>query len=377
MALALCNGRVFDGSTIREGLAVVIEGERIAAVVAAEDLAPGHEVHDLAGALLAPGFIDSQVNGGGGALFNAEPTVETIRTIGQAHRAFGTTGFMPTLLSDTLEVIEQGIAAVDAAILEGVPGVLGIHIEGPFLCEARKGIHDPAMFLDLMEEHIALLTSLRHGRTLITLAPERAAPPLIAALSQAGVIVAIGHTDATYAQARAAIDHGARGFTHLFNAMSPLTSREPGVVGAALEDPATWCPLIVDGVHIAPVTMRIVSRIKPAEKLMLVTDAMPSVGDPAKRFELYGREITVRDGVCMSAEGTLAGSDLDMASAVRNTVSMLELPPEAALAMASANPAAFLRIDGEYGRISPGYRASLVALDQAFNVVASWIDGRS
>jgi N-acetylglucosamine-6-phosphate deacetylase len=376
MTVALTNGRVFDGETIRDGLAVVIEGERIAAVVPAGDLPSGHPTHDLRGALLAPGFIDSQVNGGAGALFNAAPTVETVRTIGRAHRAFGTTGFLPTLLSDRLDVIERGIAAVDEAIAQGVPGVLGIHIEGPFLCTARKGIHDPSVFLDLTAEHIPLLTSLRRGRTLITLAPERADPSLITALVEAGAVVAIGHSDATYAQTRTAIEHGASGFTHLFNAMSPLTSREPGVVGAALEDSETWCPLIVDGAHAAPATMRIAARIKPADKLMLVTDAMPTVGDAAKRFELYGREITVRDGVCKSADGTLAGSDLDMAQAVRNTVAMLQLPPERALAMASAHPAAFLRLGEDYGRIAPGFVASLVALDQQFNVVGSWINGQ-
>jgi len=255
--------------------------------------------------------------------------------------------------------------------------VLGIHIEGPFLCTARKGIHDASVFQQLAAEHLPLLTSLRGGRTLVTLAPESAEPSLITALAEQGVVVAIGHTDATYAQTRTAIEHGARGFTHLFNAMSPLTSREPGVVGAALEDRDTWCPLIVDGAHAAPATMRIAARIKPADKLMLVTDAMPTVGDSTKRFALYGREITVQGGVCMSAEGTLAGSDLNMAQAVRNTVAMLQLPSEQALAMASANPAAFLRLDGEFGRIAAGFRASLVALDDELNVVGSWIDGRA
>src|SRR5262245_38621073 len=207
--------------------------------------------------MLLPGFIDTQVNGGGGVLFNSQPTLDTIRRIGRAHRQFGTTGFLPTLISDDLEVLERAVSAVQAALDAGVPGVLGIHIEGPFINVERKGVHDPAKFRRIDDEAIRLLTSLRGGRTLVTLAPETTTPQVIERLAAAGVIVCAGHTNASHAVIRTALDHGLRGFTHLFNAMSQLTAREPGVVGAALEDERSWCGIIVDGRHVDPVVLRI------------------------------------------------------------------------------------------------------------------------
>jgi N-acetylglucosamine-6-phosphate deacetylase len=369
MATALLDGRMLLADGFAAGRALLVEGGRIAAVVDEGDVPAGARRIGLEGAMLAPGFIDVQVNGGGGALFNDAPTVETIATIGAAHRRFGTTGFLPTLISDDLYVVREAVRAVDAAIEAGVPGVLGIHIEGPYLNSSRKGIHDSSKIRELDDAGFETITGLRHGRTLVTLAPERTTPAMIRRL------VAGGRTNGRYEDIRAALDAGLTGFTHLFNAMSPLTSREPGAVGAALEDPESWCGLIVDGRHISPVTMRLALRCKPLDRFMLVTDAMPSVGMAEKSFRLQGQEIRVEDGVCVNADGTLAGSDLDMAGAVRNAVAMLGLSPEAALRMASAHPARFLRLDGELGAIAPGMRANLVALDEGFNVVRSWIDG--
>ena len=336
-----------------------------------EDLA----VIDLGGHDLLPGFIDTQVNGGGGALFNTTPTVEAIATIGAAHRRFGTTGFLPTLISDDLSTVAAAIAAVDAAIAAGVPGVLGIHVEGPFLNEDRKGIHDASKFRTLDQAAFELLTSLKRGRTLVTLAPETTTPEMIGRLAAAGVTVAAGHTDASYDEVRAALDAGLRGFTHLFNAMSPLASREPGAVGAALEDPASWCGVIVDGRHVHPAVLKIAFRAKRHDRFMLVTDAMPSVGMAEKSFTLQGRTMHVVDGVCVDEDGTLAGSDLDMAGAVRNAVAIAGLTLQEACAMASANPAAFLGLDAERGAIVPGMRADLVEADGELNVIRTWIDG--
>ena len=254
-----------------------------------------HTVYDLKGQLLVPGFIDTQVNGGGGVLFNDDPSVESIAAIGRAHRRFGTTGFLPTLISDDLDVVAKAVRAVQTAIAIGVPGVLGIHIEGPFLNEERKGVHDATKLRGLDEDALGLLTSLNGGRTLVTLAPERTSPQIIRKLADAGVIVSAGHTNATYEEIKDALSQGLTGFTHLFNAMSQLTGREPGAVGAALDDADSWCGIIVDGHHVDPVVLRIALRCKRPDRFMLVTDAMPSVGAPKKSFKLQGRPISVAD----------------------------------------------------------------------------------
>jgi N-acetylglucosamine-6-phosphate deacetylase len=253
--------------------------------------------------------------------------------------------------------------------------VLGIHIEGPFLSEHRKGIHDAEKFRRLDEEGFEVLTSLRSGRTLVTMAPECTTPAMIRRLVAAGVTVAAGHTNADHRTMMAAIEAGLTGITHLFNAMSPLGSREPGVVGAALESDRTWCGIIVDGHHVSIPTLKLALRCKPADRFMLVTDAMPSVGSEITAFELQGKRILVADGRCIDAGGTLAGSNLDMASAVRNTVELLGVPIAEALAMASAVPAAFLGLEQEIGSIAPGLRANLVRLDADLRVRSTWIDG--
>jgi N-acetylglucosamine-6-phosphate deacetylase len=360
---------------LRSDREVLVDGRRIVAVRPRNAAIEGATEIDCEGDILAPGFIDVQVNGGGGTLFNDAPTIASIEAIGRAHRTFGTTGFMPTLMSDDLDVVRAGVAAVDAAIAQGVPGVLGIHIEGPFLNSRRKGIHDASKLRALDEEGFAAITALRRGRTLVTLAPERTNLTMIRRLVECGVIVAGGHTDATYRQMRDALDAGLSGFTHLFNAMSPLTARDPGAVGAALDDVHSWCGLIVDGRHIDPVTMRIALRCKTPDLFMLVTDAMPSVGMIDKRFMLQGQPIEVVDGVCVNGDGVLAGSDLDMASAVRNAVRLLSLPAAQALNMASLNPAQFLGLGGGAGSIVAGAPADLVRLDSDFCVRGTWIGG--
>jgi N-acetylglucosamine-6-phosphate deacetylase len=377
-AVALLNGRILQGEALVEGRCLLIENGRISGVLDPADARCRQaRRHDLAGALLLPGFIDPQVNGGGGILFNDAPSVDAIRAIGRAHRPFGTTGFLPTLISDDLDVVARAIAAVRGAIEAGVPGVLGIHIEGPFLNVERKGVHDPAKLRELDTSAVGLLTSLRAGRTLVTLAPEMTTPDIIERLVAAGVVVSAGHTNATYAQICVALRHGLSGFTHLFNAMSQLTGREPGTVGAALADPGSWCGIIVDGLHTDPVVLRIALKCKPQNRFMLVTDAMPSVGTSVDSFELQGRRITVSGTVCLDEDGRLAGSNIDMASCVRNAMSMLELTLPQAVRMASQWPAEFLGLAQEVGTIAPGYRANLVAADERLQVLESWIDGRS
>ncbi|MCE3285162.1 MAG: N-acetylglucosamine-6-phosphate deacetylase [Steroidobacteraceae bacterium] len=377
MRQALLHARVLLDDGFVDDRAVLIEGERIAAVVPADDPAVRAAAtrHDLSGLTLLPGFLDTQVNGGGGVLFNDAPSVESIRRIGEAHRGYGTTGFLPTLISDDLDVVARAIAATDAAIASGVPGVVGIHIEGPYLNSVRRGTHDPTKLRNLDAGAVQLLTSLRRGRTLVTLAPEVASTGMIRRLVEAGVIVAAGHTNATYREITAALAEGLRGFTHLFNAMSQLTVREPGAVGAALDDRASWCGIIVDGRHVDFVALRLALRCKPIDRFMLVTDAMPTVGADAKSFNLQGKPISVEDGVCVDEMGVLSGSDLDMSAAVRNATAQLGVDLATAARMASRYPAAFLGFEHELGRIAPGYRANLVAVDAGVRVAHTWIDG--
>jgi N-acetylglucosamine-6-phosphate deacetylase len=375
-AQALINGRVLLDAAFVEDRAVLIEDGRIAALVANADVASDAQRVDLAGGTLVPGFIDVQVNGGGNRLFNDDPSVETIAAIGAAHRQFGTTGFLPTLISDDADKIAAAIEATRAAIAGGVLGMLGVHIEGPFLNVARKGIHDAAKIRPISEAEIALLSQPANGKTIVTLAPETVGPEVVRRLAQAGVLVCAGHTNASAECTQEALRNGLRGFTHLFNAMSQLTAREPGVVGAALYDESSWCGIIVDGHHVDPMVLKLALRAAPARRFMLVTDAMPSVGG-RKEFQLNGQPITVSDGKCTNADGTLAGSDLDMASAVRKAVKLLDVDLAQAIAMASTNPAAFLGLDHELGRIAPDYRANLVLLDDNIEVLESWVDGDS
>lgn len=375
---ALINGRVFTGEEFLDRHAVLLDGSHIAALVPQDALATAAADMarlDLGGHLLAPGFIDLQVNGGGGVLFNDIPEPATLRRIAAAHRRFGTTGFLATVLTDSRARRAQAVAAVRAALEEGVPGLLGVHLEGPHLNPARRGIHDPGPMGPPEPDDLALMTALGPGRTLVTLAPEVVPADTIRALAAQGVRVSIGHTAAGYAEIRAALAAGATGFTHLFNAMTPFGSREPGAVGAALDDPGSWCGVIADLHHVHPASLRVAWRAKAPRRLMLVTDAMPPVGTDADRFTLYGRPITVREGRCVDAEGTLAGSVLDMASAVRNTVHAVGLPLAEALRMAATYPAEFMGLERTRGRIAPGYRADLVLLDAELRVRATWIGG--
>jgi N-acetylglucosamine-6-phosphate deacetylase len=376
MLLAFRNGKILTDQGIEPERTLLVRDGRIEAVPGAREVHGADQVIDLDGGLLAPGFIDCQVNGGGGELFNDEPSVETIARIGRAHRRFGTTGFLPTLISDDLDVVARGIDAVREAIARGVPGVLGIHVEGPFLNEARRGVHDASKLRELDDDAVKLLTQPHGGVTMVTLAPERTTPRYIRQLAEAGVIVSAGHTNATFDELQPALRAGLRGFTHLFNAMTPLQSREPGAVGAALEDPHSWCGLIVDGHHVHPEVMKLAVRAKRHDRFLLVTDAMPSVGADVKAFVLNGRPIRVADRKLVDEEGRLAGADLDMASAVRNAIGMLGLPLIDAVRMASASPAEFLGLR-DVGRIAPGQRANLVWLDQQLQVRGTWIDGQA
>lgn len=375
MPTALTGCRIFTGETFLNDHAVVIDGERILTVVPRGE-APATETRDLGGGLLAPGFIDVQVNGGGGALLNDDPDVDTVRTIAASHRRFGTVGLLPTVITDAPSVIRQAAEGVAQAIADKVPGVLGIHIEGPFLDVARKGAH-AARFIREMEQADVqeLIGFARRMPVMLTLAPNRVPAAMVAALSESGVLVSLGHSDASHDEARTALGAGARAFTHLYNAMSQMTGREPGMVGAALSDPGSYVGIIADGHHVHDAALRVALAAKDPSRMMLISDAMPTAAGGPGSFELQGRKVTRHGGRLQLTDGTLAGSDLTMDQALRYCVQGLGLDLAQSLRMASRNPAAFLRRSHELGRIAPGYLASMVHLGDDLQVRATWING--
>jgi N-acetylglucosamine-6-phosphate deacetylase len=373
---AVLAGTVFDGETVHRDCAVVIEGTRIAGLVARGDVSAAMPTRTLPdGTWLAPGFIDVQVNGGGDVLFNDEPTPEGIAAIVAGHRKFGTTALLPTLITDTPAKMRAALDAVRVAAPVNA-SVLGIHFEGPFLSPGKPGVHDPALIRRPDETDAALLCTPQAHCTVVTLAPEEMPPGFIARLAAAGVRVCFGHSMATYVETKAALAEGLVGFTHLFNAMRPLESREPGPIAAALEAPGAWFGMIVDGVHVTPAMLRL--ALRGAAHPMLVTDAMPPVGGRVPSFTLYGNEIAVRDGRCALSDGTLAGAALDMASAVRNCVRLLQVPLPAALRFASTEPARFLGLGKELGRLASGHRADMVAFEpDDISIVETWVAGEA
>ena len=375
MILSITNGRIIAASAILTAAEIEVENGLVLAVRPPRTAGSYDAELDLAGGWLLPGLIDTQVNGGGGVLFNDAISVEGIRAIGEAHGPLGTTAFLPTLISASPDRIRAAVEVVEEAIEAGVPGVLGLHVEGPYINFERKGIHDGQAIRTIDPEIVALLARPRRARILLTIAPECSDIATIEQLTRAGVIVSLGHSNATYEEARAAMDAGATAVTHLFNAMSPLEHRAPGLVGAALDDPRCICGLIADGVHVHEAALRIAIAAKGSDGIMLVTDAMPSVGTMADSFMLQGKRIDVREGVCRYADGTLAGSDLDMAATVRNVVAMTGVPVPEAAKMASTVPARLLGLEGTHGSISVGMRADWVHLDADLHPCGTWIAG--
>ncbi|TKT74772.1 N-acetylglucosamine-6-phosphate deacetylase [Aquamicrobium sp. LC103] len=376
---AFAGARIFDGEQWHENAALIARGGVIERIVPEAQIPGGAVLHRLEGGILAPGFIDLQVNGGGGVMLNDRQDVEAIRIICEAHARFGTTALLPTLISDTPEVTAAAVEAGAEAGRRRVPGYLGLHLEGPHLTLARKGAHDPAMIRPMEDvDEAAILDA--HGKVpvlLVTLAPEAAAPERVRRLSEAGVVVSLGHSDASRDAAREAASAGASMVTHLFNAMSQMGNREPGLVGAALDSGELDAGLIADGFHVDPAMIGIALRAKKGPgRIFLVTDAMATIGTDMRSFTLNGRLIRRENGRLTLEDGTLAGADLDMISAVRFVHEKIGLPLEEALRMASLYPARAMRIDDDYGRLGQGARADLVHLSPALDVESVWIEGR-
>lgn len=378
MRCAYINAEILTSGQWHTGLAVLVEDGKISDIIPRGDLPLGMIAHDLRGHRLVPGFVDLQVNGGNGILFNEDPSVATLRRIAEAHWQYGTTAFLPTLISDDLAKVRKAISAVTMAIAAGVPGIVGIHIEGPFLNIDRRGIHASEMIRPVDAQGLDTILPVIGGRTLLTLAPECISMNDLRVLLDRGIIVSAGHTSGSYEEIYSAFDAGVVGATHLFNAMPPLANREPGAVGAALNHPDCWCCLIVDGKHVHPATMRIALKAKGGVgRFILVTDAMPTVGQSVKQFKLNGEDISVIDGVCQDEAGTLAGSDLDMAKAVSNAVQMLGVSLAEAVQMAAENPAIYLGMNDRFGTLEVGKAANMVEMDPDGCVVQTWIEGNT
>jgi N-acetylglucosamine-6-phosphate deacetylase len=377
--IAYTGARIFDGELWWERSALVTNGDRIEGIIAADSPTDAQRV-SLSGGILTPGFIDLQVNGGGGGLFNLTPDVPTIATICNAFAQFGTTACLPTLITDTREKTAHAIAAGKAAAQQGVRGFLGLHLEGPHLSVARKGAHDPALIRPMDEADLVTLVEARQHlpNLLTTVAAETVTPNQITRLAEAGVIVSIGHSNAGYAAVKAAAEAGATMVTHLFNAQSQLGNREPGVVGAALDIGSLWAGLIADGIHVDPASIEIAFRAKRGPgRIFLVTDAMSPTGTDVQSFELTGRTVYRKDGALRLADGTLAGADLTMIDAVVYVHKTLGLPLEEALRMASRYPAEAIGVGKERGTFAVGSRADLVHISDELTMRRTIIGGET
>lgn len=377
---AIAGARIFDGERFHDESALIFSDGKVEAIVPEAALSEVNKVERLQGGVLAPGFIDAQVNGGGGRMLNDEPTAETMFVIAKGHRKYGTTSLLPTLITDTMPVRDRAIEAAVEAV-KADQGVAGLHLEGPHLAPVRKGAHLAQLMRPVDDADIALYirTAEQIGTLLVTLAAEQVTPEQVRRLSDAGVIVSIGHSDATAEEAFKRFDAGARSVTHLYNAMSQIGHRAPGLAGAALDHPDIWCGIVADGHHVDPMALRLALRAKRGDAhLFFVTDAMALVGSDRTSFEINGRSVRrVPGGICSKLvleDGTIAGSDLDMASAIRFGVSELDLTLGEALRMASLYPARYLRLS-DRGLLRPGMRMDAVHLDDGLFAKATWRSG--
>ncbi|MFA8441807.1 N-acetylglucosamine-6-phosphate deacetylase [Yoonia sp.] len=364
---AITGARVFDGLQMHNDAALLLDGEIFDGIVQAQNVPADYSIVAVAGGTVLPGFVDLQVNGGGGVMFNDVPTVAGLQTIAQAHAQTGTRAFLPTLITDTPDRQRAALDAVEQAISAKVPGIIGVHLEGPHLSVAKKGAHDPALIRPMTDadERVLLDAAGRLPNVIVSVAPENTTPAQIKRLSDAGVIVSLGHTDCSFADAQAAFAAGARCVTHLFNAMSQLGSREPGLVGAALATPGISAGLIADDIHVHASSIRIALSAKgDADEIFLVTDAMATAGSQISEFTLNGRTVLRRDGRLTLKDGTLAGADIDFAGAVSVLTRQVGSSLTQALRMATSAPARCLRKPGAAGRFVAGQQANAIHLDE-------------
>ena len=372
---ALSNCKIYTGSDVLTDHAVVVENGLIKQVCPVAELPDGVEVRDLDGANLSPGFIDLQLNGCGGVMLNDEITAETMQIMHRANLKSGCTSFLPTLITSSDEDMRAVITAAREYHNQYQNQSLGLHLEGPYLNVAKKGIHSVDHIRKSDSEMIDLICENRDLVAKVTLAPELNDPEHIERLHKAGVVVSIGHTNATYAEARKGFESGITFATHLFNAMTPMVGREPGVVGAIYDTPEVYAGIIADGFHVDYANIRIAHKIK-GEKLVLVTDATAPAGADMEYFIFVGKKVYYRDGKCVDENGTLGGSALTMIEAVQNTVEHAGIALDEALRMATLYPATAMGVEDKLGRIKKGMVANLAVFDRDFNVKATVVNGQ-
>ena len=372
---ALTNCKVFTGSDVLEQHAVVIDGASIQTICPVTELPSEIKVIDLEGANLSPGFIDLQLNGCGGVMFNDEITADTLQIMHKANLKSGCTSFLPTLITSSDENMRQAIEAEREYQSTYQNQSLGIHLEGPYLNVMKKGIHSPSFIRESDDEMIDFICSNRDLVAKVTLAPEQNNLDHIRRLRDAGIVVSIGHTNATYAEARQGFDAGISFATHLFNAMTPMVGREPGVVGAIYDTEDVYAGIIVDGFHVDYANIRIAHKIK-GDKLVLVTDATAPAGAEMDHFIFVGKKVYYRDGKCIDENGTLGGSALTMIEAVKNSVECVGIALDEALRMATLYPARAIGVENKLGRIRQGMVANLTVFDRDFNVHATVVNGQ-
>jgi len=364
----LVNCDIYTGDEVLVDYGIHVQGDRIVSLVKDENIPGDAECINLEGKIVAPGFIDVQVNGGGGVLFNDSPSLDALKTIAAAHERFGVLNFCPTIISTDTSTIKKCLDSVGVAQESGI-GVLGAHLEGPFIEKSKAGIHDEKYIRVASDSEVAEIIRYRKAVCIFTVAPEAISNSQIENIVRSGINVFIGHTNAKCTEVLDLFRYGAKGVTHLFNAMSQLNSREPGGVGASFYDTSSWAGIIVDGYHVDYKAVQIAKHIK-GKKLILVTDAMPPVGQPDARYRIGEHEIACINGRCATKDGTLAGSALDMATAIRNAVQKCGIPLDEAIRMATAYVAEMLGIDDALGYIKPGMFADLVVMNGQVQVEA-------
>ena len=375
MKQALLGSQIFCGERFYDDHALLVEGKSIVDIVDKNNIPDNFNTIELDQGILAPGFIDLQVNGGGGVLFNNSPNKESLNTIIKAHQFFGTTSVMPTVISDSLEVLEQCIKTVTEEIKNN-SSLLGIHIEGPFFNTKYRGVHQKQYISTINSDYLNLFESLKGFPVMLTLAPECISSQQLKHLTSLGIKTLAGHSDATYDELDDAIKNGLDGFTHLFNAMGQISAREPGVVGSALHFENTFASIIVDLHHVHPSLIQLAYQLKPKGKLFFISDSMATINHGKPSFELYDEVVNESDGRLVNSEGKLAGSSITQIDAVKNAYQKCNIPLNQALAMASRYPAEYLGIENHLGSLKPGYRADLVHFDSNFKVHNVWVSGK-
>lgn len=374
---ALTQGRIFTGHKILDNHAVVIADGLIERVCPLEDLPAGIETRDVGGAIIAPGFIDLQLNGCGGVQFNddiAAISVETLQIMQKANEKSGCTSFLPTLITSTDELMKRAVELMRAYLAQNANQALGLHLEGPWLNPLKKGTHDPALIRTPDQELVDFLCANADVITKITLAPEKVDAAIIRQLRAAGIVISAGHSHGTYEEAAAGIDAGVTFATHLYNAMPATSGREPGLIGALFDSPDVWCGVIADGLHVHYANIRNAKRIK-GDKLILVTDATAPAGSSIDRFIFAGKTIYYRNGLCVDENGTLSGSALTMIEAVENSVEHVGISLDETLRMATLYPARAMGVDNQLGSIEAGKVANLTVFTRDYKIIRTIVNG--